>query len=362
MAMSRVSQEQENQMALVETSLYQLPLAMAKFSSMIRSLYSTNQVTARDDGTRTFLGVRDNTRRNAAVYKDKVLPLTEEVIRHIGFFADSFIDFDFDDWAEGLEDIIGDIDKAIGFCEILRQMHVTIVQDLKKNEDKAKVGIQQLGKMAQQYEDMAAGLKVKAKELETTADAKRFWGAITAVITVGISTAILESSAKGNMEQAQEKLAEAFARTENASIAQNAVAITNNVLIPAVQEFVSGMDACSSFLVNTKENLEKMRNSGEKGAKERYYKAMKKRAQVLSTNSMKFLMMTDMMRTDIAAIPAELNDKNYVDVWFEQQKEQFRKEHKSIWAKIANATIGKKGKITFEPIMILLSEISFEES
>ena len=153
-------------MALVERSLGQLPLAMAKFSSMIRSLYSTNQVTARDNGTRTFLGVRDNTRRNAAVYKDKVLPLTEEVIRHIGFFADSFIDFDFNDWAESLDDTIKDIEKSIGFCEILRQMHNTIVEDLKRNEDKAKIGIQQMGDMAKRYEEMAARLKAKAAELE----------------------------------------------------------------------------------------------------------------------------------------------------------------------------------------------------
>ena len=78
MALVGAQQDQEEQMAVVEQSLGQLPLAMAKFSSMIRSLYTTNQVTASDEGTRTFLEVRDNTRRNAAVYKDKVLPLTEE--------------------------------------------------------------------------------------------------------------------------------------------------------------------------------------------------------------------------------------------------------------------------------------------
>ena len=58
-------------------------------------------------------------------------------------------------------------------------------------------------------------------------------------------------------------------------------------------------------------------------------------------------MMTDMMRTDIAAIPENPNDKNYVDIWYEQQKEQFKKEHKSVWYLICKATIGKSGKFLF---------------
>jgi len=203
-----------------------------------------------------------------------------------------------------------------------------------------------MGDMAKRYEEMAAGLKAKAAELENTADTKRTWGAITGWrLTLGISTAILFSSAQGDVQQAQSKLAEALAKTENAKIAENAVILTNNVLIPAVKEFIAGMEACTSFLVNTKENLEKMKNYGEKGTQERYYKVMKKKAQVLSNNSMKFLMMTDMMRTDLGAIPSEPNDQNYVDIWFDKQKEQFKKENESIWDRIANASFGKKGEI-----------------
>ena len=72
---------------------------------------------------------------------------------------------------------------------------------------------------------------------------------------------------------------------------------------------------------------------------------MKERAQVLSNNSMKFLMMTDMMRTDLATIPSEPNDKNYVDIWFDKQKEQFKKENESIWDRIANASFGGKKRV-----------------
>ena len=140
---------------------------------------------------------------------------------------------------------------------------------------------------------------------------------------------------------------QALAKRENAEVAKRAALITSTCLIPAVKEFIEGIETCSAFLVNTKENLEKMKNYGDKGAKEIYFKAMKKKAQQLSSNSMRILTMTDMMRTDLNAIPEQPNDKNYVDVWFEEQRETFRKEHKSIWALIAGATIGKSGQLNF---------------
>ena len=163
---------QEQQLVEVEQSLAKLPLSMAKFSSMTRSLFGVNQVTGQDEGSKTFLEVRDDVRRSAAIYKDKVLPLTEEVVRHIGFFADSFLEFDFNDWTECLKDTISDIDKGIGFCMILSQMHLAIIEDLKRNEDKAEVGIQMMDKMTSEYQKMSEELEKKAKEHNDSAEAK----------------------------------------------------------------------------------------------------------------------------------------------------------------------------------------------
>ena len=130
-----------------------------------------NQVTNEDEGTRIFLEVREEVRRNAVVYKDKVLPLTEEVIRHIGSFADSFLDFDSNDWVEGLEETIKDMDKAVGFCKILSQMHLTIIEDLCLV---AEVGIKMMEKMALEYKEMSKELEKRAQECKESADDKRF--------------------------------------------------------------------------------------------------------------------------------------------------------------------------------------------
>lgn len=331
--------DQEDQIIAVQKNMAQLPMSMVKFSSMIRSLYSVNKVTGDDKGTKIFIEVRDSTRRNAIVYKDKVLPLTEEVIRHIGMFADSFVDFDYDEWSEGLPDILSDITKAITFCDMIKQLHLAIIEDLKKNEDKAVIGIEKLGEMSKQYAEKAAELNKKARELRDTADTKETWGLWTGFFTLGITTAILCSSADGDLNQAKQKGAEAIARNENAQIAQRAMAIAKNTLIPAVKEFVVGMEACCGFLVFTKETLVKMHSHGEKNPRKIYYNAMKKRAQILSNNSMTFLQMTDMMRTDINAIPNDANDKNYVDMWFNQETEKFKENNPKGWSKIAKEKI-----------------------
>ena len=308
---------------------------------MVMVMIIVNQVTKEDEGTRIFLEVREEVRRNAVVYKDKVLPLTEEVIRHIGSFADSFLDLDFDDWVEGLEETVKDMDKAIGFCKILSQMHLTIIEDLCLV---AEVGIKMMEKMALEYKEMSKELEKRAQECKESADDKRFWGNVTGVLTLGISTAVLHAQAHGDDWDAKEKTANALAKRENAELAVRAADVTKVFIIPAVKDFIEGVEVCSTFLVCSRENLRKMRNNSEKGSKEIYFKAIKKRAQLLSRLSMRFLTRTDMMRSDLNAIPAEVVDKNYVDVWFERQKQRFLEENKSIWALIAESTIGKSGR------------------
>ena len=347
MAVSKFGQmfpkNEEQQVDMVQNKLKDLPPSMVIFSQSLRSLYAENQVTGNEETTVAFLEVRNNARQNGVVYATKVLPMTEKVIRAIGFFADYFTDLDFEDWSESLEDIINDVDKAQGVCDILRQMHNSIIIDLKKNEDMANVSITQMDKMAQQYREQEADLIKKAGDLNKEADNKRWWGAATAGLTLGISTVILNSYAKGEEAIAKKNIALAVARRENADIVDKAVCLTSGNLIPAVKAFINGLEVCSEFLSDTRERLEKMRMAGEKGSKKPYYTMMKKRAGELNGTCLQFLALTDMMRNNLAAIPAEPEDRNYVDKWFDQQQELFEKEHKSIWGRIK----GEVAKIAY---------------
>ena len=178
-----------------------------------------------------FSQVRNDVRKNAAIYKDKVLPLTEEVVRHIAFFADSFIDFDFDDWTEVLDDTIRDIDKAIGFCMILKQMHLSISEDLKRNEDKAEIGIQMMDKMALEYRENSEELTREAQKYRESAELKQLWGNLTALFTLGISTIVLHSFAEHDKQESNEKTALAVAERENAEVSLRAAPVIIIIVI-----------------------------------------------------------------------------------------------------------------------------------
>ena len=76
--------EQQGNEYDINAELRKLPLSLVQFSTALRHLYNTYQVTGMDDATKTVLEVRDNTRRNALVYTEKILPVTEQVIRSVG--------------------------------------------------------------------------------------------------------------------------------------------------------------------------------------------------------------------------------------------------------------------------------------
>lgn len=333
MAMSKNAKTDHQQVDTLQNKLKEMVPSMVIFSDSLRSLFAINQVTSSSPATRAFLEVRDNARKNGIVYSKMVLPMTEEVIRAIGFFSDYFTDLDFNDWSESLEDIISDVEKAQGVCDILKQMHNNIIIELKKNETKAELSITQIEKMAEQFRDEERSLQRKATELNESADEKRDWG-WTGIFTLGISTAILNSCAADDDAAARESLASAVAKRENAVIASNAVIQTKCRLIPAMKAFINGLEVCTLFLSDTRERLAKMKNAGDKGARKPYYLMMKNRAKELNGNCLQFLALTDMMRNNLAAIPTESHDKNYVDTWFDEQKKQFQREHKTVWDRI----------------------------
>ena len=146
-----------------------------------------------------FSQVRNDVRKNAAIYKDKVLPLTEEVVRHIAFFADS--------------------------------LHLSISEDLKRNEDKAEIGIQMMDKMALEYREKSEELTREAQKYRESAELKQLWGNLTALFTLGISTIVLHSFAEHDKQESNEKTALAVAERENAEVSLRAAPVIIIIVI-----------------------------------------------------------------------------------------------------------------------------------
>ena len=218
----------------LQEKLRTLPPSMVIFSSSLRKLYATAKVTDQDKETRNFLAVRDSVRQNGIVYINKVLPMTEEVIRAIGFFADYFTDLEFDDWSDCLEDIIADIEKAIGVCDILKQYHNSIIKDLMKNQDKANVSITELTKMKERYRVEENELLAQAQAHKNEAAKERDYSVWGAIFSLGITAALSNKWANEADAKAKHEHLEAIGKKENADIAFEAVSLVQGSLIPAV--------------------------------------------------------------------------------------------------------------------------------
>merc|ERR1712037_676438 len=127
------------------------------------------------------------------------------------------------------------------------------------------------------------------------------WGAI---FSFGISAALSNKWAAEADAKAKHEHLEAIGKRENADIAFEAVSLVKGSLIPAVNNFISGLEVCAVFLSDSKERLEKMKLAGDKGPRKPYYIMMRNRAKELNTTCLQFLAVTDLMRNHMGAIPS----------------------------------------------------------
>jgi len=316
----------------INAKLKILPLQLVTFSTTLHALYNAYQVTGLDEATETFLEVRDNTRRNALVYAEKVLPITEDVIREIGMFIYFFTDLDFDDWTECLDDMISGLIRAEEDCDKLKHLHNTIIVDLKMNEDKAVKGIQMLEKMREMYKKQAEALREEAEAHIKYKEYGKKVETYVHICTLGISKLLdIVYVPKSKSRKAEKKIIKATAKDENANIAELAKDLTNIYLIPSIKEFLASLEACSEWISQTKEKLTHLKRFGQMsmGSKLQFFKIMKKRATDISESIQVFLGVTDKIRNILFGIPSEPDDMNYVDKWFLAEMKKFKKGQKA---------------------------------
>merc|ERR1719186_1354311 len=128
------------------------------FSAGLKDLFSTKRVTKEVDGTKKFFQLRNDVRKNAVVYSNKILPVTEEVVRAIGFHADYFEDLDFEEWSENLQEIIEDLEESEDRCAMLHYMHMTILENLSTTSDDANEALISMEDLKTKYEEKAEQL------------------------------------------------------------------------------------------------------------------------------------------------------------------------------------------------------------
>jgi len=340
------SSPSENRVIGLEKTLKDLPECMLRFSLSMRALYGEQKISSDTDDTKDFIAVRNNTRRNAVLYTNAILPKSEEVISSIGFFLDYFELLEFEDWQDCLEDQITEIDTSVDKCKLMTQMHNGLIGNLKKDEDKAYVGIERLKLAVKQYEAEVDVFEKKAKYSKYWSIAFGGIGTVTLVAAVAaaiptggaslvvalpiigaVDTVFTGAVMTKNLKKQGQYSASAIAKKENAKIAEEAINLTTTNLIPALRAFLNGLQVIEGFFISTKLDLEKMKTHGGKGSKRPYFKIMKAVAGRINDSCKIFQMMVQVMKSNMAAIETEDDDKNYVDVWIKEIMEKYNENN-----------------------------------
>ena len=353
---TKVVSEDQTEVDELGKQLEQLPELLIQFTQTLRSFYAKNQVSGDEATTSTgFIEVRDDVTRKALVYRDNVLPMKKEVIRAIAFFADTFNSLEFDEWVENLEDIIKELERAHGFCDMLKDMHKNMIKDLFKNKEKAKMSVELLQKLQDNYEQQREKLddevqKAKQDFLQSVDDEARWtkqaekdkgWAYGLAIPTAGVTHLLYNKGADEAIKEAQNKaaraneflersglaLATSLALTENSNIASRAVALTLTHIIPSLEQFLDGLETSSTFIRITLQKLKAMHGAGTgvtgKDRREEYFTMMTKKSGQLNSLCEVFLARSDLIEINLGDLPDSASTKNYVDLWFDQVKADF---------------------------------------
>nr|XP_054760962.1 uncharacterized protein LOC129267259 [Lytechinus pictus] len=325
MAVSRYEDNTKKGLQTLEEGLSEMPLNMRLFSLAMRSLYADKAVGGGNKAAVDFRKLRDNTRDNAMVYLKGVLPVASKFVSNISEFFEFYTALSYEEWCDMLKDIQQEITCYKGLAEVLVKMHEDILVPLKKREDEATVIVMSLLNLQEEYDK-------KRIKLESTAKTKKGWA-------VALSFVPLIGAKAGPMlaASAYSDLAKAVAKGEECYIQERAAIAIKECLVPALQNFIGGLEAAASFFSVMETELAKFEGKALENKLMLHYKVMKKEAEKMDGLCMKFHAVLPAVRTDFLAIPTTGTDKSYVDKWLEEQKKVIKRKLKDKAAGILKA-------------------------
>ena len=286
----------------------------------MRSLYVERAVGTDEEVAKEFRKLRDDTRNDAMVYIEGILPLTIEFVSSISAYFDYYDALTFNEWCENISTIRKEIADYKKLCMTLLKLHHEILVPLKKRRDQA-------GTLVTKVKGLKADFEKKKEELERKADTKRIWAlALFSIPGIGATVGRI-LYAVGDMN-----LAEATAAGLQANIQESAALAVKETLIPVLEAFNEGISKAASFFSVMDRELQKFENNaGKSGDDPQYifFKVMKVEARDMKSACRAFFAALPDVKSDFEAMPTEGTDRNYVDEWLEKQKKMIEEECKS---------------------------------
>ena len=317
--MSAIEKKTKNQVDDLREGVKGMSVDMRMFSLTMRSLYADKAVGTDEEVAKQFRKLRDDTRNDAMVYIEGILPLTTEFITSISTYFEYYDAQTFDEWCENISMIRNQVTEYKKLCNTMLKMHEEILVPLKKRRDQAGILLKKMTHLMAEFEK-------KKAELERKAGTKRSWAMILCFIpTVGmIANPILNAFS-------DKDLAKAIAAREQAKIEGAADLAVKESLIPAFEAFISGISKAAGFLSVMLHELQKFENNAKKSEDDPpfiSFKVMKVEAKDKKSTWQAFYAASPDIETDFQALPTEGTDRNYMDEWLEKQEKMIEEECK----------------------------------
>lgn len=300
----------DQKIANLQDNLDKLPLSMRAFSLAMRSLYAEKAVGGSSESSKKFQKLRDDTRNDAMVYLKGILPVTTKFISNLQEFFEIYTVVTFDEWKECLVDVVSEAEERRQVANVLVELYKGMLISLKKRQDSAAEILITMKNLTAEYEKKEAELRASAKMKADWAFGLSFIPFVNVIAAPLLVVAAEEDSAK------------AIATCEEAKIGEAAALTVEKTLVPALSEFIMGLEAATGFLNILHQELVQFQTQGQK-AKEKpklHYKTMRSKAEGIVSRCRRFYAMIPSVETDFDAIPKDGTDKNYVDRWLEEQK------------------------------------------
>ncbi|XP_071834897.1 uncharacterized protein [Apostichopus japonicus] len=294
-----------------------IPKNMRLFSLCMRALYAEHAIGTSSSTARKLNRIRNDTRRDALVYVNGILPVSTSVVRSLKEFFDMYDSLDFDEWREYLPSILEDVKGHRQCCETLVKMHQVIMVPLKKRQDEARVLISELTGLTEE-------LEAKTLELETSAKSKDKWACHLLFIpglNVTVAPLLKLSAAADNIK--------AVADGQQSKINRSTIIVVSETMMPAISAFVDGLNAAAGFFKVIENDIASFEHNKVNGGSHQqlHYKIMKKQAAKIATHCREFYAMLPDVESDFKAIPEMPDDKNYVQRWLENQQKQIKEQY-----------------------------------
>lgn len=296
----------ERSISTVDDSLKCVQSNLVTFSKSMKSLFSKSVICAFADKGKEMTLIRENTKKDACMYVNDILPKCDDLVTSLTNFFDNYLDLSHADWKAGLQNTIKEAEKFQQECEHLIKVHESMLGPIKKREKELDLLVDELQKLTVSYNEKHQQLAERAKtkrdlavKIEQNENLPPFFD----IIAMGMAMEGAEEMKGALALKIQEKMDEA------------AVDLLKNDMIPALQSFVDGLQGIAGFFSILKAELMTIEKRGKSAPEANYaethYKLMRSKGISIKDSCLKFHTIVPQVRSDFFAISSEEEDLDF---------------------------------------------------